>query len=135
MTEKRVRLSKRQQTFLTCLELAMGNVTVAAEKSNISRDSHYRWLNENEKYCEAVDMVTERNIDFVEGKLMKGIQEGSERLITYYLDNKGKSRGYGKSLTVSGDPANPVTVQQTTPEQVEAARQKLREVFPGKKDG
>lgn len=122
-------LSPSQKTFLKALEQTMGNISGASNATGIARQTHYRWLEENSEYSNAFDMVGEKNIDFVESKLMDGINEGKERLIMYYLDSKAKKRGYGRNLTISGNEDNPLFVKQSTSEEIETIRQKLKERF------
>ena len=77
--------------------------------SEIARRCGHSWhavngaIKENPILKEAYDAECETQIDKVEGKLFTLIDEGSEQLTKYYLNCKAKRRGYGESLTVSGE--------------------------------
>ena len=55
------------------------------------------------EYKKAVEEITEVQLDFVEGKLYKLINDENPAAIFYYLNNKGKSRGYSHKLNVEKD--------------------------------
>jgi len=77
--------------------------------SEIARRCGHSWhsvngaIKENPILTEAYNAECETQIDKVEGKMFSLIDEGSEQLTKYYLNCKAKRRGYGESLTVSGE--------------------------------
>lgn len=94
-------IAKEKKKFLNALEVALGVVTVASEKSKISASNHYDWLKSDEQYKKDVQLVGERAIDFAETALMTNVKKGKERSITFFLDRRGRARGYGKTLDVT----------------------------------
>lgn len=62
---------------------------------------------------EELEIANESLLDFAENMLFKNIKEGKEASIFYYLNNKGKSRGYNVGTTIQTE--NPVTITVVTP--------------------
>ena len=86
LTKKQQALMK--QNFLTALEKSAGIITPACKAVGISRESIRKWRLQD---------------DFAETALMKNIQAGDTRAITFYLSTKGRSRGYSEKLSIEGD--------------------------------
>jgi hypothetical protein len=98
--------------FIENLKRSMNNVTVACKNTNISRETYYRWLEEDEEFRrQCKEVVPEQNLDFVESKLFELINgisiskyvRGKEVIykrqpdvtaVIFYLKTKGKKRGY-----------------------------------------
>lgn len=83
---------KRQ--MLEALEKTLGVVTGACKKVGISRETHYRWLREDEAYKVAVNSIEDVALDFAESQLHLQIQNGEVSSTIFYLKTKGKKRGY-----------------------------------------
>lgn len=84
----------KKKALLEALEKCLGIVTDACKNTNISRDTHYRWLKEDEKYKEAVEELEGVALDFAESKLHQKISTGDTTAIIFFLKTKGKKRGY-----------------------------------------
>ncbi len=71
------------------------NVTLACEKSGLSRNTIYRWCKEDpdfkDRLDETISMGTESVNDLAESKLISKINSGNMRAITYWLDNNKKT--------------------------------------------
>lgn len=91
----KARQSKIKKEALEVLKKTFGNVSLTCEKLGISRFTFYKWRNEDAEFNEAVEDINERTLDFVESKMIQGIQEGNTKLIIFYLNSKGRRRGYG----------------------------------------
>lgn len=112
-------LGTRKKAMIDALELCLGVVTDACKITEIGRTTHYNWMADDEDYRKAVDSIMEISLDFVESKLFETIRgvelpedkifcyEGvpvvvptikryppSDANIRWYLDRKGKKRGY-----------------------------------------
>jgi len=124
------RLSKKMKLFLDALEAAKGNVSLAAEGSGISRQSHYNWLKDNATYAEKVEDINESMIDLAETKLFLNINQGNQRAIEYFLDRKARHKGYGQHLALTGKDGQPIEIAASSPEKIQAARQQMDELFP-----
>lgn len=87
-------MTKKQNILLESLKEHLGIVTVSCEAVNISRGSYYNWYNNNAEFREKADEILDVQLDFVEFQLIKRIKDGSDTAIIYYLNHKGKKRGY-----------------------------------------
>ncbi len=100
-----------KETFLQALEEQGGNVSKAATACGIPRITHYKWLEADPEYKEAVRFVQEATIDHVENKLMDCINGGKEASIIFFLKTRAKHRGYVEKQeidhTTGGKPIMP----------------------------
>ena len=72
-----------KKATVKALEQSLGVVSVACRAVGISRDTHYRWLKEDEGYKAEVEALAEVALDFAESSLHKLIQDGCT--LGYYL--------------------------------------------------
>lgn len=96
-----------KKAMLQALDASLGIVSTAANKANIHRATHYRWLDEDPAYRKAVEEIQEGVLDFAESHLYKLIKEGNAPANIFYLKTKGRKRGYveHQELTVNERPA------------------------------
>ena len=87
-------MSHNKKDFLDALERSLRVVTTAAKVCNIDRRTHYRWLEEDAEYKEAVNDIQESAIDFAESSLHQQIKDKIPSSTIFYLKTKGKNRGY-----------------------------------------
>ena len=80
--------------MVEAMEKALGVVTTACKIVGISRETHYRWIKEDEEYRNQINDIENIALDFAESKLHEQINEGSVPSIIFYLKTKGKKRGY-----------------------------------------
>ncbi len=99
-----------KKAMIEALTKSLGIVTNACQTCKISRETHYKWYREDKAYKEAVDNVGDVALDFVESKLFQNIKDGKEASIFYYLNNKGKSRGYSRDNNVQDQPPTKVEI-------------------------
>lgn len=116
--------------MIAALQKSLGVVKAACEVVGISRQTHYRWLEEDPEYKLAVEDVGEEAIDFAESKLFEKIsgisvassndEEGkpkvytvppSDTAIIFYLKTKGKKRGYIERTEFAGVPDQPLSTK------------------------
>ena len=114
--------------MLKALKMTLGVVTEAAEQANISRQSHYNWIEQDSEYADKVKDINEEAKDFVEGtlhKLIKGYelpdskvfcnQDGHVTVVPliktigpdtaatiFYAKTKMKDRGYIERQEITG---------------------------------
>lgn len=105
----------RKRTMLNALKATLGNVTAAARKAMINRDTHYDWMKNDPNYKKAAEQMSDMALDFAEGKLFELIngvtvqQQTKEGTVVYqrepnvaatifYLKTRGKKRGYIERL-------------------------------------
>ena len=84
----------KKSIMIEMLEKSLGVVSTACKAANISRDTHYRWLKEDEIYAEAVESLNNVSLDFAESQLFNAMKEGNITAVIFYLKTKGKDRGY-----------------------------------------
>jgi hypothetical protein len=83
-----------KKAMVEALEKSLGIVTTACKSVGISRETHYRWLREDDNYKKEVEALADVAIDFAESQLHKQIKEGNSTASIFYLKTKGKKRGY-----------------------------------------
>lgn len=84
----------KQEEFLIAFKKTNAIIAPACESIDISRQTYYRWMKDYLEFKQSVEDLEERQIDFVESQLQKGVRAGVPGLITFYLGTKGKKRGY-----------------------------------------
>ncbi len=114
------RLKRR---FVEALKETMGIFGLAAEKVNVPRSTFYLWMKKDPAFNQAVRDIEEDRTDFVESKLLNNINDGKENSITYYLDRKGRKRGYGPKeqidLNISPETESEIPEENFTDEELE----------------
>ena len=83
-----------KKQMVEALEKSLGIVTTACKSVDIARQTHYRWMDEDNEYRKAVEDIGEIAIDFAESQLHKQIKDGVQSSTIFYLKTKGKKRGY-----------------------------------------
>jgi len=87
-------LTQPKKAMVAALEKSLGVVSTACKAADISRQTHYRWMREDEDYKTAVEELAEVAIDFAESHLHKLIKDGNPAATIFFLKTKGKGRGY-----------------------------------------
>ena len=83
-----------KKAMIDALEKSLGIVTSACKAVGISRETHYRWLREDESYKQSVEDLANVALDFAESQLHQQIKGGNPTSTIFYLKTKGKKRGY-----------------------------------------
>ena len=82
----------------------MASVTKACKEAKISRALYYQWREKDEEFKkEAEEILNEEQVDFAEDCLKAAMQRGDTKAIIYYLNNRGKSRGWGEKQELAVD--------------------------------
>jgi len=117
----------QKKTMLAALSKSLGNVSLAADISGLSRSSHYNWLNEDLDYKLQYEELSERAVDFVESKLFELIEGANRQVVTsegiktikeppntaaviFYLKTRGKKRGYVERSTIDKYELQPIQI-------------------------
>lgn len=112
-------ISTRQGAMILALKSTLGIVTDACKIIDLDPSTHYKWMKSDAEYKKQVDELQDLALDFVESKLFETIRgvelpedkifnhEGvplivptvkryppSDANIRWYLDRKGRKRGY-----------------------------------------
>lgn len=72
-----------------------GMITKVSRHFGVDRKTIYNWINQSAELKLIIEQERENGVDFAEAALMKQISRGNVAAIFYYLNNKGKERGYG----------------------------------------
>jgi hypothetical protein len=83
-----------KKAMINALEKSLGIVTSACKAVGIARETHYRWMREDEDYSTSVKSIEDIALDFAESQLHKQISNGEVSSTIFYLKTKGKRRGY-----------------------------------------
>lgn len=90
-------MEAKKEKFIQQLRDTRGIIKSACDATGIHRSTYYRWYDSDEAFKDAVDIVKEEQIDFVEEKLLKLIEKGNVLATIFYLKTKGKEHGYWTS--------------------------------------
>lgn len=75
--------------------------------NRVSRAEAYRWMDEDSNFKDAVNAArrvsSENLLDLCESRAAKKIDEGDRKTILFYLERKGKHRGYAARTEHTGD--------------------------------
>jgi hypothetical protein len=85
---------ERQERFLKHFDESKGIISLACQKTGITRACYYKWMENDPKFKEKCEEVSEGVIDIVESKLLSAIDDEDTTAIIFYLKTKGKKRGY-----------------------------------------
>lgn len=99
---KEAKTAKAKETFLKAYEANLGNVSDAARKAGIERTTYYKWIEADKEFKDKCDTVIETQKDFAESMLMRLIRDGDSGAVRFYLSTKGRDRGYGDRVEVTG---------------------------------
>jgi hypothetical protein len=104
-----------KRAMLEALEKSLGVVTSACKATEISRETHYRWMREDEAYKEAAESIGDIALDFAESQLHKQIKDGNTAATIFYLKTKGKKRGYIERIendhSINGDSIKNIIIE------------------------
>lgn len=81
-------------TLIKAIRKCNGNISTVAQSLGISRQAVYKRIERNKNLQIEVEQAIERNVDFMETKLLKLANENYFPAIRLYLLTKGKKRGY-----------------------------------------
>lgn len=93
----------KKKKVLKLLEESRGIVSYACKNGGIARETFYRWCREDKDFKQAVDDISEENIDIVESKLLNKINDDDLTAIIFFLKTKGRKRGYVEKTEIDGD--------------------------------
>ena len=101
-----------KQDLLAALIDSRGIVTTACRQIGIERRTHYNWLRDDEDYATAVADIQDQALDFVEGQLLRKVQDMDTTAIIFYLKTKGKARGYVERVQTQEVKTEPFVVER-----------------------
>ena len=91
---KTIKIGQTKTRLIEAMEKSLGVVTTACRIAEVSRDTFYRYYQEDPEFKQSIDNIENVVLDFVESQLHKQIKEGNTSSTIFYLKTKGKKRGY-----------------------------------------
>lgn len=89
-----------------------GIKTVTAEKLNVSRTTLYAFLSEHPEIQAADSEIADELLDVAEGQVVIALRSGDMQTVRWYLELKGKERGYVRRVETTGKNGGPVETQE-----------------------
>ena len=93
----------KKEAMILALQKTLGVVTPACKSVDISRETFYKWVREDEEFASRVKEMPEIALDFVESKHYQLINDGNPANIIFHLKTKGKGRGYQENMDVTSE--------------------------------
>lgn len=87
-----------KKAMIKALEQSLGIVSEACRIAKVGRTTHYDWIESDAEYKQAVESISDIALDFAESQLFKQIKEQNTTATIFYLNNKGKKRGYNNGI-------------------------------------
>tara|TARA_R110002050_G_scaffold264475_1_gene405276 strand:+ start:3439 stop:3807 length:369 start_codon:yes stop_codon:yes gene_type:complete len=104
---RKTQLSK--QAFLELLTAHVGLVTQALKEASIGSSTHYRWLDVDAAYKEAVASIVNAKKDVIETALFNLIKKGNAQAVIFAARTLLKDKGYSESLDITSN-NEPITL-------------------------
>lgn len=89
--------------FIKACKGSGGVQAILAQKIGVSRQAINQYINDHPDINKYLELAEEEAVDIGESKLMQNIAAGKERSLLFFLERKGKKRGYGKEIKIEGD--------------------------------
>ena len=93
-TPHKISKAKKKKLMIEVLKNQLGIVSVACRQVGIHRDTHYKWMKEDENYKHFVEEAEFEVKDFGEHSLFKLIKEGNPAAVIFFNKTKNRDRGY-----------------------------------------
>lgn len=108
-------VAAQKKFFLRELGKQLGIVKLACTKTGIERHQYNEWCREDKEFLAHVKEVIEPDVtEIVESKYMKKMLDDSNMgAMQWWLSKKGKSKGFGDSVAVTGPDGGPIEVNGT----------------------
>lgn len=93
---------RTKQEWLAAVAGSGGVVEEIAKRLGVTSRAVTKRKKEHPDFAEAVEEEANVVLGTAESELVKAIKKGNLKAIMWFLDRKGKERGYGKQLKVDG---------------------------------
>ena len=100
-TKTQPRTAANKKAMLEALAKKMGMIGQACKAVGINIKTYERWIKNDDEFRQKVEAIEYENLDLAESKLLKAVKEENLTAIMYYLNNKGKARGYNQRIEVT----------------------------------
>lgn len=90
------------------MQAAAGIRTVAARNLAVDRSTLFRFIQRHPGLAEELQDIDEELLDLAEGKVLQLIRAGDGPTVRWYLECKGKDRGYSRRVENVGKDGGPI---------------------------
>ena len=97
------------QTFIDAIPGTGGIVSAIARKVGCEWETVRAWIDKYPTVKRAYDAECEAMLDLAESTVLRNIKDGDTADAKWYLTKKGKRRGYGDAVELTGAEGGPVT--------------------------
>lgn len=94
--------ANKKERMVAAMKKHLGVIYYACQTAGITRATHYKWMRQDPKYREQIEDAGLKVGDFVEHKVLEGIQKGNTAMTIFYCKTKLKHRGYVERHEVTG---------------------------------
>lgn len=94
------------------LEQAGGIKAAAARQLNVSRTTLYAFLARHPELQEFLQGIEEEVLDLAESKMLQLIRDGDPSSVRFFLERKGRSRGYAYRVENTGKDGGPIETRE-----------------------
>jgi len=108
-------VAEKKVRFLQLLYDNNGQTWKTLKDADISYTTYTRWRANDPDFVEKVNDIKELQIEWVEAQLMDMIKAGSSRSAMFFLETKGKHRGYVKRTEMAGVEDAPIQIRVIKP--------------------
>ena len=99
------------EKMISAIKEAKGIVSDACKILNCSRQHFYNKMREFTTVQQTLESIREQRTDYVEGQMMRLIDELNPTMIIFYLKTQAKNRGYIERSEVSGPDGSPIKTE------------------------
>ena len=96
------KIRQTKKALLEALEKTLGIVTTACKIVGISRQTFYKYTQDDKDFAKAVKDIENVTFDFVESQLHKQIKDNNTASTIFYAKTKMKNRGYVERQEITG---------------------------------
>lgn len=96
------KIRQTKKALLEALEKTLGIVTTACKIVGISRQTFYKYTQDDKEFAKAVKDIENVTFDFVESQLHKQIKDNNTASTIFYAKTKMKNRGYVERQEITG---------------------------------
>lgn len=96
-------VENRQKRFLKAYIASGYNISEACRKVGVRRKTVTHWKYDDPEFANKMWEVEESITDFVESQMLKQIRNNNPAMIMWFLETKGKNRGYTRKFELENN--------------------------------
>lgn len=94
------KIAYNKNQLIEAMKKSLGIVTNACQMCNISRETYYKYMENDSEFKKQIEDIENVQADFVESQFMKNIKNGDSSCIIFFMKTKGRKRGYTEKTEV-----------------------------------